>query len=120
MRCFGASVGGASARKPPELAGICRNREISDGKSMPESIALLPAMPRIGLAAVVFGVRRAALGIFEDQDAVGRRLGWVPRLVEPVQIRVVIGKLLGICFWGRPLEQSLGRTGGRGKGGCFT
>ena len=24
---------------------------------------------------------------------------------------------LGICFWGRPLEQSLGRTGGRGKGG---
>ena len=25
--------------------------------------------------------------------------------------------LLGICFWGRPLEQSLGRTGGRGKGG---
>ena len=69
MRCFGASVGGASARKPPELAGIWRNREISDGKSMPESIALLPAMPRIGLAAVVFGVRRAASGIFEDQDA---------------------------------------------------
>ena len=49
---------------------------------------------KIVLAAVVFGVRRAASGIFEDQDAVGRRLGWVPRLVEPVQIRVVIGDLL--------------------------
>ena len=26
-------------------------------------------------------------------------------------------KLLGICFWGGRLSQSLGRTGGRGKGG---
>jgi hypothetical protein len=26
-------------------------------------------MPRIGLAAVVFGVRRASSGVFEDQDA---------------------------------------------------
>ena len=28
-------------------------------------------------------------------------------------------KLLGICFWGRPLNQPSGRTGGRGEGGCL-
>jgi hypothetical protein len=66
-------------------------------------------MPRIGLAAVVIGVRRAESGIFEDQDAaitegdffglpggalvegVGFRLGWDSRLLEPVQIRLVVG-----------------------------
>ena len=76
-------------------------------------------MPRICLAAVVFEPFRAAAGIFEDQGAdivegdlfglpggaysfakatahkllerVGLRLGWVPRLVEASEIRVVIG-----------------------------
>ena len=61
------------------------------------------------MAAVVIGVRRAESGIFENQGAaiieedflgtpcralvelVGLRLGWGPRLVEPVQIRLVIG-----------------------------
>jgi hypothetical protein len=39
---------------------------ILDGKSLTESVDLLPAVPRIVLETVVIGVRRAGSGIFED------------------------------------------------------
>ncbi len=41
------------AKKPAAFV----RRAFQCGNSLPESVVLLPAMPRIGLAAVVFGVR---------------------------------------------------------------
>ncbi len=45
-RCFGASVGGVLARKPPELAGIWRQDVISERKSLVARIAFRSALPR--------------------------------------------------------------------------
>jgi hypothetical protein len=44
-------------------------RAFLDGNSLAKSVVLLPAVPRICLAAVVIGVRRAESGIFENQGA---------------------------------------------------
>jgi hypothetical protein len=41
-------------------------RAFLDGNSLAKSVVLLPAVPRICLAAVVIGVRRAESGVFED------------------------------------------------------
>ena len=41
-------------------------RAFLDGNSLGKSVVLLPTVPRICLAAVVFGVGRAASGIFEN------------------------------------------------------
>jgi hypothetical protein len=65
-------------------------------------MALLPAMPRIVLAAVVFEPNRAGSGIFEDQNAaIAEReffglpggaysfaKAWAHKLVEPVGFRL--------------------------------
>ena len=82
-------------------------------------------MPRMGLAAVVFEPLRAASGIFEDQDAVvaewdliglpggnlvervGLRLGWGSRLVESVQVWVVVGNALA-AFRRRTMKTRFG------------
>jgi hypothetical protein len=47
-------------------AAACGRRAFLDGNSLAKSVVLLPAVPRRFLAAVVFGVGRAASGIFED------------------------------------------------------
>ena len=41
-------------------------RAFQGGKSLAEIVALLPAVPRICLAAVVFEPLRAESGVFED------------------------------------------------------
>ncbi len=41
-------------------------RAFLDGNSLAKSVVLLPAVPRICLAAVVIGDRRAESGVFED------------------------------------------------------
>ena len=53
------------AKKPAAFV----RRAFQCGNSSPESVALLPAVPRICLAAVVFEPLRAESGIFEDQEA---------------------------------------------------
>ncbi len=86
-------------------------RAFQGGNSLAESVVILPAMPRICLAAVVFEPLRAGSGIFEDQDAAiaeGDFFG-LPRraLVERVGLRVGVA---GISF----LSRAEWRSGGRG------
>ncbi len=94
-------------KKTPGKAGIWLNSEISKGKSLAVSVGLQTAAARSFLAAVDLFIWQAAL--FEDQSAavakgdfrglpsvalvvaVLVRLLGLPGLVEPVQIRLVIG-----------------------------
>ena len=68
FRCVG---GRCFCQSPPELAGIWRNREISEGKSFGESVAFRAAVPRfIGIADWHSGFfwRFRASGDIEDQS----------------------------------------------------
>jgi hypothetical protein len=60
--------GNGETENPPKTLPTYVRRAFPGGKSLAESVVLLPAVPRICLAAVVIGVRRAESGIFENQS----------------------------------------------------
>jgi hypothetical protein len=115
---MGLTIGGGAFGWLLGYYGFQANAEQTEGARQGR-VVILPAMPRISLAAVVLEPLRAASGIFEDQGAaitegdffwppiraysfaratahklverVWLGVGWGSCLVEPVPIRLVIG-----------------------------
>jgi hypothetical protein len=71
MRCGGASAGGVLARKPPELAEIWRDQEISERESFAasECFPVRPAKDFLGSGCLEEGALQAFRSVVENQDA---------------------------------------------------
>jgi hypothetical protein len=108
-RCFGASVAGVSERKVPiprrDLAGL----GAFGGKIIASKRSLLVRLAKMVFGSGFLAVGRAESELVENQgsavvqsnlgwlppgalvEAIGIWIGWIPRTIEPVEVRFVIG-----------------------------